>query len=196
MCCKCRTDKGYTADKGCCLPLLCLSFSYSQLCLTWHTALLLSSASGALCALLIHVCDWLPAGQLKPVIQHFSANHIYAPIGRLLSPAHLPDQQETCLVFGYLYLDMPAVSRSCVFTHSVTHTITWWLLSQPEAHLLTILDSSVIFSLVGIKLPAFDIILFVCGVHNQSTKPQTLLSWSAVSFTFWPSGSIFSVSLK
>lgn len=135
MCCKCRTDKCYTADKGCCLPLLCLSFSYSQLYLPWHTALLLSSASGALCALLIHVCDWLPAEQLKPVIQHFSENHICAPIGCLLSPAYVPDQQETCLVFCYLYLDMLAVSRSWVFhSYSYTHTSGGCSVRSSPAH--------------------------------------------------------------
>lgn len=82
MCFTCSTDQCYRADKGCSLPLFCLSFSYSQRCLTWHTSLLFSSASGALCALLIHLRDWLPAGPLKPVIQHFSANHSCAPIGR------------------------------------------------------------------------------------------------------------------
>lgn len=61
-------------------PLCSSSREYSQLLPYMTHKGALFSVAGALCSLLIHVYDWLPAGLLKPVIQHFTTNQFNTPV--------------------------------------------------------------------------------------------------------------------
>lgn len=86
----------------------------------------------ALCSVLIHVYDWLPAGLLKPMIQLFGTNQFYTPAGWLTLPLHrclkgrIHIWQENLSSTLLWEAGHPAVLGLCSFCHflHVYHTYT------------------------------------------------------------------------